>query len=91
MYLQLYLHLYLHLHLHLYLHCHFHLKFNHLYTYLYILLLILGYIAFSTLSETSERYPGFPPLIVSPAKQATAKPDLSIFIYLFVLSSSQVV
>ena len=50
-----------------------------------ILLLILAYIAFSTLSETSERYPGFPPLIVSPAKQATAKPDLSTF-YFFVLS-----
>ena len=48
-------------------------------------MLILAYIAFSTLSETSERYPGFPPLIVSPAKQATAKPDLSTF-YFFVLS-----
>ena len=47
-------------------------------------MLNLGYIAFSTLSETPERYPGFPPPnCISAAKQAAAEPDLSTF-YLYV-------
>ena len=47
------------------------------------------YCIFHIIRETSERYPGFPPLIVSPAKQTSTSPDLSFCYFQFYLLSSE--